>query len=132
MTSLFNLTQPLNTRFHERPRSETTETMSKLATWHGGAVDTHPYLGGSLEQPSSPPKGYEPGIHSPLQVSHYTTAKAKLDQAQKLAAIPRKPQGAIAGYSGFIPRKEACNIIGNSYARGNAAACELFDQMWTA
>eukprot|EP00397_Hematodinium_sp_SG-2012_P069447 GEMP01119422.1.p2 GENE.GEMP01119422.1~~GEMP01119422.1.p2 ORF type:complete len:115 (+),score=28.23 GEMP01119422.1:72-416(+) len=114
MTSLFNLTQPLNTRFHERPRSEATETMSKLATWHGGAVDTHPYLGGSLEQPSSPPKGYEPG------------------QAQKLAAIPRKPQGAIAGYSGFIPRKEACNIIGNSYARGNAAACELFDQMWTA
>lgn len=40
--------------------------------------------------------------------------------------LPPKPVGSIPGYSGFIPRKESTNVIGETYKTSNLQSAQLF------
>lgn len=61
---------------------------------------------------------------------HYSVLKNGVKERIRLGCndIPAKPVGAIPGYSGFAPRKEAANVIGTTYKMGNLMAAELFAQ----
>lgn len=59
---------------------------------------------------------------------HYQTGKKQKQEYQRLGAfdLPPKPVGSIPGYSGWVPRKEAANVIGCTYKVGALTASELF------
>ncbi|CAD7957757.1 unnamed protein product [Amoebophrya sp. A25] len=59
---------------------------------------------------------------------HYATSIKMGDERKRLGVldIPPKPVASIPGYSGFIPRKEAANVIGTTYKIGNLQSAEVF------
>lgn len=59
---------------------------------------------------------------------HYATARQMGQERIRLGVldIPPKPIASIPGYSGFIPRKESANIIGQTYKCCNLQSSELF------
>lgn len=43
-----------------------------------------------------------------------------------MCELPPKPVGAIPGYAGYLPRKDACGLFGCGYREGALLAAELF------
>lgn len=58
----------------------------------------------------------------PLRLAefHYATSRQLGKERERLGVldIPPKPVASVPGYSGYIPRKEAANIIGETYKTG--------------
>mmetsp|Transcript_50406 Transcript_50406/g.141038 ORF Transcript_50406/g.141038 Transcript_50406/m.141038 type:complete len:209 (-) Transcript_50406:106-732(-) len=50
---------------------------------------------------------------------------ASMQPQRPPAALPRRPYTALPGYSGYVPRKFADNVIGCTFATGNARARKL-------
>jgi len=63
-----------------------------------------------------------------LRDYHYRTSFEAGELRRRMGAldIPPKPIGSIPGYTGFIPRKESANVIGEGYKSGNLRIAQLF------
>lgn len=59
---------------------------------------------------------------------HYQTAeKARMERLRLgVLDLPPKPVASIPGYSGWLPRRDATNVIGSTYKVGSLQAAELF------
>ncbi len=75
------------------------------------------------------PRYVIPQVHSSLTLkdAHYAAMDAQKKKMEALGyytKVPR-PLAAISGYGGFVPLKEAHNILGVSFKKANAAAYRL-------
>lgn len=85
------------------------------------------------------PRAYVPKGHLTLEslnkavglmAVHYSKMADQEKMKEKyIQRLPEKPKAAIPGYGGFIPRKEAMNVLGCTYAKGNAVSMAMYDAM---
>mmetsp|Transcript_19118 Transcript_19118/g.47803 ORF Transcript_19118/g.47803 Transcript_19118/m.47803 type:complete len:159 (-) Transcript_19118:912-1388(-) len=122
--------------------SQSSGRLFKPAKPEGGTARFHPGLAGTLvlkQQTDADlsriaaeekENDYSKAANREMRLSeyHYATSVKLGEERKRLGVldIPPKPVASIPGYSGFIPRKEAANVIGTTYKIGNLQSAEVF------
>jgi hypothetical protein len=128
--SCFALTQPPMKRFHPNKPLKSQQPLYRFPAIRPAADEvfdeylSHPSVNHSYHM-----KGLSQS-YGLLEFHYDTMRKVALQRANMgVTTLPEKPVGAIPGYSGFIPRKGAMNVIGTTYAQGNVTANTLHETL---
>lgn len=126
--SCFMLTQTPKMRFHPSKPMKSHHPLYRFPAIRPGADEVFDEY---LNHPTLNPSYHQTGLsqsYGLLEFHYDTMRKVAIQRANMgVTTLPEKPVGAIPGYSGFIPRKGACNVIGTTYAQGNVMANNLHE-----
>merc|ERR1719217_1196878 len=124
--SCFALSQPPMKRFHSTKPLKSHQPLYRFPAMRPVADEVFDeYLCHRSQNPSYHEAGLSQS-YGLLEFHYDTMRRSAIRRAEMgMTDIPEKPAGAIPGYSGFIPRRDACNVHGGTYAKCNSSANEL-------
>jgi len=127
--SLTNLSQAANC-LHKPPKPDGGASQFKAGIAGPGILktDTLRHVEGLKQKQHDKEMAYERDRPMRLIEYHYQTSKARQQERERLGCLdlPPKPVAAIPGYSGWLPRLEAANVIGCTFKTGCYQAADLF------
>jgi len=117
------LGQRVSTRFKDEKPHKRHDPLERFPAIRPNSADVFGQYMGHAGMNSS---YHEPGLsqsYGLLEFHYDTMRRSAIRRAEMgMTDIPEKPVGAIPGYSGFIPRRDACNVHGSTYAKCNDTA----------
>jgi hypothetical protein len=120
------LGQRVSTRFKEEKPLKRAAPLERFPAIRPTSADVFgEYLGHSSLNPSYHESGLSKS-YGLIEFHYDTMRRSAIRRAEMgMTDIPEKPAGAIPGYSGFVPRRDACNVHGGTYAKCNGTANDL-------